>query len=90
MPTLPELQTLIQPSKQNPALPDGHPFTNVQFDAAVGFAPFDFYWTTTSDPHPTFTGFGLAVSFRTGELLSDSQTRSRNFWCVRSGAGTGQ
>ena len=27
------------------------------------------------------------VSFKTGELLSASQTNSQNFWCVRGGPG---
>jgi hypothetical protein len=88
LPTLPELQTLTQPSKSNPALPDGHPFANVQFDVAFPFALFDFYWTTTADPHTTFSGFMIAVSFKTGETVSTSVTNNQNFWCVRGGAGS--
>jgi len=87
IPTLPELQTLTQPSKNNPALPDGHPFANLQFDATLPFAVFDFYWTTSADPHTTFTGFMMTMSFKTGELFSASVTNNQNFLCVRGGTG---
>jgi len=85
LPTRSELQSLMQSSKNNPALPEGHPFANLQFDATLPFAVFDFYWSTTVDPHTTFSGFMLAVSFKTGEYLSTSVTNNQNFLCVRGG-----
>jgi len=41
LPTLSELSSLVDPSRNNPALPTGHPFTNIYF-AQGG------YWTTTT------------------------------------------
>src|SRR5262249_35059860 len=46
LPTVSELRSLIQPSRAIPALPDGHPFTNVHFSSSGGIDPsIDTYWT---------------------------------------------
>ena len=39
LPTVEELRSLIDPTQLNPALPSGHPFTNVQSDD---------YWSSTT------------------------------------------
>jgi hypothetical protein len=78
-PTLPELQSLLQPSKSNPALPDGHPFTNIQ----LGFAA---YWTTT--PDQSTPGFLFGVGFADGGTSSlNASTGDARLWCVRGGGG---
>jgi hypothetical protein len=78
-PTLPELQSLLQPSKSNPALPDGHPFTNIQ----LGFAA---YWTTT--PKQSTPGFVFGVRFADGSATAENaSTGDARLWCVRGGGG---
>jgi len=78
-PTLPELQSLLEPSKGNPALPDGHPFTNIQ----LGFAA---YWTTT--PDQSTPGFVFGVGFADGTASSlNASIGDARLWCVRGGGG---
>ena len=78
-PTLPELHSLVQPSRSNPALPDGHPFTNIQ----LGFAA---YWTTT--PDQSTPGFVFGVTFAEGGTSSlNASIGDARLWCVRGGGG---
>jgi len=83
VPSLPELKSLVLPSKSAPALPDGHPFMNVHFSGAP---TFDVYWTSTQDTLLTdrtdVVGFGDS---RVGGRLSISDFAF--LWCVRGGAG---
>jgi hypothetical protein len=86
LPTVSELRSLIQPSRAIPALPDGHPFTNVHFASSGGIDPsFDTYWTST--PDPTQAGFALTVNFlNSGTFTSANVTFAAPFiWCVRGG-----
>lgn len=39
MSTVEELRTLVDPTQSNPALPSGHPFSNVQSDATGRLLP---------------------------------------------------
>jgi len=41
LPTIQELASLVDPTQSNPALPSGHPFSNVQF-------PTGLYWSATT------------------------------------------
>ena len=83
VPTLPELKSLVQPSKSEPALPDGHPFTNVHFlDAPT----FDVYWTSTEDT--LLAGRLDVVGFHDHNVGGRLSTTDFAFlWCVRGGAG---
>jgi hypothetical protein len=53
LPTINELRSLFDPGLSPPYLPDGHPFTNVQFwDTNPG------YWSSTlSADHPSYAWF---------------------------------
>ena len=70
-PTIDELKTLIDPSQHDPALPAGHPFTNIKSEI---------YWTST--PHPTEDIVAWQVSFFSGEPVTDQKSGTRRMWCV--------
>jgi hypothetical protein len=84
VPTLQELASLVDPTQDRgngPALPVGHPFTNVRPD---------FYWSaTTFGENPTYA---WGVAFVDGILIEPGarftgKTNTGYVWCVRSGHG---
>ncbi|MEQ1794536.1 MAG: DUF1566 domain-containing protein [Nitrospira sp.] len=74
-PTIDELKTLIDLSQHDPALPAGHPFTNIKSEI---------YWTST--PHPTDDIVAWQVSFFSGEPVTDQKSGTRRMWCVLGAA----
>jgi hypothetical protein len=70
-PSLDELKTLIDPTQHDPALPAGHPFSNIKSEI---------YWTAT--PHPTDDIVAWQVSFFSGEPVTDQKSGTRRLWCV--------
>lgn len=70
-PSVDELTTLIDPSQHDPALPAGHPFSNIKSEI---------YWTAT--PHPTDDIVAWQVSFFSGEPVTDQKSGTRRLWCV--------
>lgn len=78
LPSVHELASLVDPNASNPALPLGHPFTNVQ---PAGSS----YWSaTTNAGNPANAwvvdfGNGLVVNFA-GKIVNDFA------WCVRGGS----
>ena len=64
LPSVRELQGLVDSSRSNPALPVGHPFTSVQFG---------YYWSATSGAYSTgnarvvYMGFGGAEGYGKAE-----------------------
>lgn len=70
-PTIDELKTLIDLSQHDPALPAGHPFSNIKSEI---------YWTST--PHPTDDIVAWQVSFFSGEPVTDQKSGTRRMWCV--------
>ncbi len=76
LPTVEELASLADPALSNPALPKGHPFTNVQSDT---------YWSST-----TFVGNtngAWTVYFYTGGVSVFNKSSNIYAWCVRGGYG---
>ena len=73
LPTIYELSTLLDPSN-DPALPEGHPFTNVQSG---------YYWSST--PRRTQDSFAWAVNFSNG--VNQAKAITETYWvrAVRSG-----
>ena len=71
-PTKEELASLVDPSQADPALPEGHPFTNVK--SAI-------YWTSTPDSKDRILAWH--VSFFTGQVTVDGKHLNRRVWCVR-------
>ncbi len=70
-PSVDELKTLIDPSQHDPALPAGHPFSNIKSEI---------FWTAT--PHPTDDIVAWQVSFFSGEPVTDQKSGTRRIWCV--------
>jgi hypothetical protein len=77
LPTIQDLQSLIDPTQSNPALPSGHPFTNVQSSD---------YWSATT--LASASTFAWAVLFNNGGVGDDNKSAETHFaWCVRGGQG---
>ena len=77
-PTVEELASLVDQSQHDPALPAGHPFSNVK--SAI-------YWTTTPSLKDPITAWH--VSFLSGEVMTDQKSQTRRVWCVRASAESG-
>jgi hypothetical protein len=72
LPTVKELQSLLDYTQWNPALPAGHPFTNV---------PNNWYWTSTDyAPGPTLA-WGVYVGY--GDVVCVDKTATYRAWAVR-------
>lgn len=70
-PTKDELATLIDPERNDPSLPEGHPFANIRSDI---------FWSST--PHASDDILAYYVSFFTGKVISDQKSQTRRMWCV--------
>lgn len=76
VPTVEELRTLVDPTQSNPALPSGHPFSNVQLSR---------YWASTTNVYNIDSA--ALVLFSTGQAGSFGKTNTSYVWCVRGGHG---
>ena len=76
LPTIEELASLIDPTQSNPALPSGHPFSNVQSSL---------YWSATSNASSTSNAWGVYLSG--SGVTNDGKTVALHVWCVRGGQG---
>jgi hypothetical protein len=74
LPNLRELQSLIDYSSTNPALPAGHPFTGVQ--------SFFCWSSTTNAYYPTYAWH---VFFSDGNVYGNVKSYFSYVWCVRGG-----
>lgn len=72
LPTVEELQTVIEPTAASPALPAGHPFVNTQ--PAL-------YWTSTTYEGDTAQAY--VINLGTGQTGFQPKTSFLNIWCVR-------
>jgi len=70
-PSVDELKTLIDTSQHDPALPAGHPFSNIKSEI---------YWTATPDPKDDIVAW--QISFFSGEPVTDQKSGTRRMWCV--------
>ena len=72
LPSVVELASLVDPANSNPALPTGHPFTNIQST---------FYWSASA-----LAGFptdAWGVFFDGGFVVTREKAREFFVWCVR-------
>ena len=73
LPTLKELETLADHTiYPPPALPPGHPFSNVEFHG---------YWTSTEHEDYSFSAWD--VNFDYGIIGNDFKINKNYVWCVR-------
>ena len=88
MPNANELESLVDVSRANPAVANGHPFTNIHLAKA--------YWTSTT--YTALTSNAMAIRFSDGRWINgidsgdgtfnNSKATSANvLWAVKSGAG---
>lgn len=70
-PSVEELKSLIDASQTDPALPEGHPFSNIKSEI---------YWTATPSKSDDIVAW--QVSFFTGEPVTDQKSGTRRIWCV--------
>ncbi len=75
LPNRNELQSLIDYTRKDPALPDGHPFMGVQFN---------YYWSSTTYP-PAAGISAWAVEFHDGIVNGDAKGTGFYVWPVRGG-----
>ena len=78
LPTIEELLSLVDPNKQNPTLPDGHPFINVKLD--------DFYWSATLGMTAP-PSYAWGYNFGNTDTSNCLKTQGRYIWLVRGGFG---
>ena len=79
LPTVQELASLVDPTQSFPALPAGHPFSNVQSD---------FYWSATTYGADPANAWGADFDgIVEGGARFTTKTTARFVWCVRSGHG---
>jgi hypothetical protein len=71
LPTVKELASLTDSGQRDPALPPGHPFSNVK--SAI-------FWSAT--PSATDDILAWHVSFLSGEVVTDQKSQTRRAWCV--------
>lgn len=77
LPTIQELASLVDPTQVNPALPSGHPFTDVQFFL---------YWSSSTVAGDTNVAW--VVNFGNGSVIDGEGKLGGIFtWCVRGGQG---
>ncbi len=77
LPTIQELTSLLDPTQSYPALPSGHPFSNVQPE---------FYWSATDAG--TVADCAWGVYFSNGTVDFDNwKGLTGHLWCVRGGQG---
>jgi hypothetical protein len=83
VPTIQELASLVDPSKSGPALPTGHPFSNVPSSYT------SYYWSaTTLSPVSGFGPSAWTVWFFDGAVASYGKTVNYLYvWCVLGGRG---
>ena len=73
LPSVRELQSLIDFSRYDPALPKNHPFSSVQTN---------YYWSSTE--YTNSTGFALYVNLGSGYLNANGESYTNDVWPVRS------
>ena len=73
LPNVKELQSLIDFGNSDPALPTGHPFTNVQYS---------YYWSSTTDAYYTINAWYVYMDY--GNVSYTNKTSRNYVWPVRS------
>jgi hypothetical protein len=75
LPNVREFLSLFDYGNYNPAIPSGHPFSDVQFGTDAN------YWTSTTDARLDFIGW--VVDPHTGAAYTLDKGSSEYVWCVQ-------
>ncbi len=78
LPTVQELDSLVDPTQATPSLPSGHPFNNVQ---SFG------YWSATTLASSTINAWGVNFNFGSVGIPYTKSSSNVYVWCVRGGHG---
>ena len=81
LPSVHELGSLLHPEQGDPALPLGHPFTNVQSAA---------YWSATTTAGDPTRALALDIAIHGGLMVSRLKLNVFPAWCVRGGNNADQ
>jgi hypothetical protein len=81
LPTIQELASLVDPTQSSPALPSGHPFSNVQSNVLSSL-----YWSATTLASNTSLAWGVRLDDG-GVDGGDKTIHALHVWCVRGGQG---
>jgi len=91
LPSINELQTLVDPSTTEPSLPPGHPFSGI----ITGTFPSHIYWSSTIDARNPTNNFGTDFANGSGNVTLPRSSATgpggdlqRHAWCVRGQGGT--
>ena len=92
LPSINELQTLVDPSTTEPSLPPGHPFSGI----ITATFPSHIYWSSTIDTQNGTTNvFGTDFANGSGSVTVTRSSATgpggdlqRHAWCVRGQGGT--
>jgi hypothetical protein len=76
LPSIQELGSLADTTQSNPALPAGHPFTNVQSSG---------YWSATTSALSSDDAWD--IEFFGGGISRITKSSTLRAWCVRGGPG---
>ena len=74
LPEVKELQSLLDYSQFNPALPQGHPFINVQSSS---------YWSSSTYAYYTLNAWNVDMDY--GDVDGNSKSSNHYVWPVRGG-----
>ncbi|PTL37069.1 hypothetical protein CLG94_00625 [Candidatus Methylomirabilis limnetica] len=77
LPTIQELASLVDPTQSSPALPRGHPFSNVHSSP---------YWSATTNTIDS--SFAWDLDLDSGNVFNLGKTAVIHVWCVRGGQGS--
>jgi len=76
LPTIEELDSIVDTNEGPPTLPSGHPFSNVQSA---------YYWSSSHDIYGS-RAWAYCLSFHGGTVYSyDKNEEPQYVWCVRGG-----
>ena len=78
LPSIEELLSLVDPTRSNPSLPDGHPFLNVQLDY--------FYWSSSLGMTNLPT-YAWGYDFRNANTSNVLKSTECYVWLVRGESG---
>ena len=79
LPSLQELRSLIDPTATFPALPAGHPFTNVTTSGH--------YWSANTTASNSANAWFMEIGHGYVSYFAKSDVFSALIWCVRGGPG---
>ena len=77
LPSVEEMDSLLDPKHTNPALPANNPFTD--------FGPADHFWTATTDELNTTFAWSVPIANAADAEVSSKTLAMDRVWCVRGG-----